>query len=173
MTRDTLRRFPRNSNQFPIHGQRLFLRAVHPQDTFTRPYYCLWYLKSYVVKQGSAAAAMPARQRDPLLLRTEYNASAPAGAIPEGVQRALYLCDMKIQPSKTGNKSDPEGNDPCLENLLKVDKQSPHHELYKRRRIPKHGRLRNKEFLLTLGLESEGHLTAIPPAWQVPHDELP
>jgi len=80
---------------------------------------------------------------------------------------------MKIQPSKTGNKSDPEGNDPCLENLLKVDKQSPHHELYKRRRIPKYSRLRNTEFLLTLGLESEGHLTAIPPAWQVPHDELP
>ena len=110
-----------------------------------------------------------------LLLRTEYNAIAPASATPEGVQRALYLCDMHIQPSKTGNKLDPEGNHPCLEKLLKVDKQSPHHELYKQRRIPgdRHSRLRNKEFLIKLVLQGEGHLTAIPPAWQVPHDELP
>ncbi|DBB03123.1 hypothetical protein WJX77_003707 [Trebouxia sp. C0004] len=82
---------------------------------------------------------------------------------------------MKIQPSKTGTKSDPEGNHPCLDKLLKVDKQSSHHELYKQRRIPRdrHSRLRNKEFLITLVLQGEGHLTAIPPAWQVPHHELP
>ncbi len=80
-----------------------------------------------------------------------------------------------VQPQQNGQQGRiPKATIRACENLLNsTDKQSPHHELYKRRRIPKHGRLRNKEFLLTLGLESEGHLTAIPPAWQVPHDELP
>lgn len=52
---------------------------------------------------------------------------------------------------------------------------SPLHKLYKQRCTPKrkHSKLRNKAFLTTLVLEGEGHCTAIPSAWRVPHDELP
>ncbi len=43
---------------------------------------CLWYLKSYVVKQGSAAAAHARSAKgSPLALERQYNASAPAGAM--------------------------------------------------------------------------------------------
>ena len=112
-------------------------------------------------------------QRDALLFRTEYRALVPADATPEGVERALFLCGLKKQ--RAGNKSDPDAKDPNLQSLLDVEKDSPLYELYKQRRDPSKDKrpLRNKAFLITLVLQGEGHLTSIPPTWQVPHDTLP
>lgn len=80
---------------------------------------------------------------------------------------------MKVQ--RKGNKSDPDAKDLNLQSLLEVDKGSLLYELFTQRRVPKHAKkpLRNKAFLITLVLQGEGHVTSIPPAWQVPHDTLP
>lgn len=112
-------------------------------------------------------------QTDALTFRTEYRALAPANATPEGIERAMCLCGLKVQLKR--NKSDPDAKDPSLDTLTRVDKGSPLHELYQQRRVPTQANspLRNKAFLISLILQGEGHVTSIPPAWQVPHDTLP
>lgn len=115
------------------------------------------------------------QQHKALTLRTQYRKLTPAGATPEGVQRALDLCSKKVQ--RNGNKSDPDAKADCLQNLVEVGKDPSHpsHSLFKQRTIPGHakGRWRNPEFLMALILQAEGYAASVPAEWLVPHDQLP
>ncbi|KAL3151251.1 hypothetical protein ABBQ38_013090 [Trebouxia sp. C0009 RCD-2024] len=67
---------------------------------------------------------MSARQRSKsMILRTQYRKLTPAGATPEGIQRALELCDKPVQ--RRGKKSDFPRAD-CLQNLVEVGEDSTH-----------------------------------------------
>ena len=155
-----------------------FSRAVHPQGAYVQPQLSLLHLESAGVDHGAPAAAMPPRISDKLqtgatVCHTAHNAIAPAGATPEGLERALYLCRLKLQ--RKGNKPDPDLNHPCLQTLLDVDGDSPQYELYKQRRIPKQLRTQAAQQGVPDDARTgkRGPPCSFPSAWQVPHDELP